>query len=102
MRDRRLTPTRRRALPAMSAKREDPLGRQCPLADPLAAASRKVRRKRGQESLGTMMPSCLPLAHGGVAFSYRASQEFFDASPSTTGVTQATMAHRTTKLVGDA
>jgi hypothetical protein len=30
-----------------SGKQENPLNRQCPLADPLAAASQKIRRKSG-------------------------------------------------------
>jgi hypothetical protein len=69
MRDRRLAPTRRQPLTDDSRKaRKTLLSSQCPLADLLAAASKKIRRKRGAGSLGTMMPSCLRLVHGGVAF----------------------------------
>ena len=47
MRDRRLAPTWRRALTNKPQSRESPLSSRCPLADPLAAASQKIRRKRG-------------------------------------------------------
>jgi hypothetical protein len=47
MRDRRLVPTRRRALPNDIGKAGSPLSRQYSLADPLAAASQKIRRKEG-------------------------------------------------------
>ena len=52
MRDRRLTSTRRRAPTGDAAKQEDPLSGQCPLADLLAATSRKIRRKRGRGKPG--------------------------------------------------
>jgi hypothetical protein len=47
MRDRRLTPSRDGRYRTAAAKQEYPLSSQCPLADPLTAASKKVRRKRG-------------------------------------------------------
>jgi hypothetical protein len=75
MRDRRLAPhqtTRANGRCRQSEKtRSVDSARQL---TPLAAISQKIRRKRGQESLGTMMPSCLRRAHGGVAFSYRVAR----------------------------
>ena len=46
MRSRHLAPTRRRELPD-GASKQIRLADSCPLADPLAAASQKIRRKRG-------------------------------------------------------
>ena len=47
MQGRRLAPPDDARQRTMSAKQEDLLSRQCPSADPLAAASQKIRRKKG-------------------------------------------------------
>ena len=46
MRDRRLAPVSDARQRAMPPKREDPLSRQCLLADLVAAISQKIRRKK--------------------------------------------------------
>jgi hypothetical protein len=76
MHDRRLAPPDDGRYRTIAAKQGNPLGSQCPLADLLAAAGTKVRRKRGAGKPGDY-DAILPTAcarRGGIFLA--ASQEF--------------------------